>query len=46
MATEAGGTDGGVKLFGPETLANLYPIYHRLRTTQPVYWVAVPMPGW
>lgn len=39
MATEAGGTDGGLKLFGPEMLADPYPVYHRLRATHPVFWV-------
>lgn len=41
MATEAGGTDGGLKLFGPEMLADPYPVYHRLRATHPVFWVPV-----
>ncbi len=36
MATEP---SGGSKLFGPEMLANPYPVYHRLRTDHPVYWV-------
>jgi cytochrome P450 len=32
--------DGGPKLFGPEMLADPYPVYHRLRATQDVCWVA------
>lgn len=27
------------KLFGPEMLANPYPVYHKLRAAQPVHWV-------
>ena len=33
------------RLFGPETIANPYPLYHSLRATQPVYW-AEGIDGW
>lgn len=39
MVTEAGQTDDGLKLFGPEMLADPYPVYHRLRATHPVFRV-------
>jgi cytochrome P450 len=39
MATEAGTADGGLRLFGPEMLADPYPVYHRLRAAHPVVWV-------
>src|SRR4051812_20355512 len=35
MANEA----SGPKLFGPEMLANPYPVYHQLRAAHPVFWV-------
>lgn len=34
--TPSGQASGEPRLFGPEMLANPYPFYHRLRTTQPV----------
>lgn len=40
MTNEAASTAGTVKLFGPEMLADPYPVYHRLRAAQPVFWAA------
>jgi cytochrome P450 len=39
MTTDPGGATDGPKLFGPDMLADPYPIYHRLRSTSPVSWV-------
>jgi len=40
MASEAFAMDSGFRLFGPEMLADPYPVYHRLRSAHPVSWVA------
>lgn len=39
MTTETGQGSGELRLFGPEMLADPYPIYHRLRATEPVFRV-------
>ncbi len=44
MTTETGGA-GGLKLFGPEMIADPYPLYHMLRATRPVCW-APPLDAW
>jgi cytochrome P450 len=36
MVTEA----GGMRLFGPEMLADPYSVYHKLRSTTPAFWAA------
>jgi cytochrome P450 len=36
MATTAAHTEGELRLFGPEMLADPYPVYHQLRATRPV----------
>ncbi|HMF19817.1 MAG TPA: cytochrome P450 [Gemmataceae bacterium] len=38
-------TESSGFLFGPEPLANPYPVYHRLRSFSPVYW-AEKLNGW
>jgi cytochrome P450 len=35
--SNAAGAGGGMRLFGPEMLADPYPVYHRLRAASPVF---------
>lgn len=39
MTTDTGLAGSGAKLFGPEMLADPYPVYQQLRSTHPVTWV-------
>ena len=38
MTQETATPPGPARLFGPDMLANPYPVYHHLRSTDPVHW--------
>ena len=38
MTEQKGPTTGPARMFGPEMLANPYPVYHLLRSMDPVHW--------
>ena len=38
MTQETATPPGPARLFGPDMLADPYPVYHRLRSTDPVHW--------
>src|SRR5262245_61147443 len=38
MAPDTGPVGGPIRLFRPDMVPDPYPVYHRLRATDPVYW--------
>src|SRR5262245_22357971 len=45
MTPSSAAAPDSIRLFGPDMLADPYPVYHRLRAADPVHWHA-PINSW